>query len=535
MAKLASANEQSREVAAEFAVQRLLVAAAFPHRVSELMLRETLVSWIVLTGQYAYKIKKCVALPFMDCSTLARRHELCLCEVRLNRRLAPDLYLDVVAITQAADGPRVGGDGRVIEYAVRMRQFDESQQLDALLNARAVATAEVEDLAVSIASFHRAAPVAAPAVAFPHTSMLRAAIMGNLATLLTQTCLVSQLGDLGRLVDFTHDSYHDLLPLLEQREAYGFIRECHGDLHAGNIVRWHGHLTPFDCLEFDPDLRWIDVMNDVAFLVMDLLSHHRPDLAYAFLNHYLDKSGDYSGVRLLRFYAIYRALVRAKVDALQADGPVQRADAFISRLCVRMSTAITLMDRPPPCLIIMHGVSGSGKSWLSQRLSYVLPAIRLRSDIERRRLRSSAPTAVELRGTTMDPYSPEFTQRTYERLAEGAEACLHGGESVIVDATFLHFEQRHRFQALAGKLGVRYVIVDCPTAVDVAQDRVLRRQSAGTDASEAGLAVLTRQLADQDAFVPQEYRHVVRVDTTKPDTLTNTLAALRQEEPATCE
>ena len=209
----------------------------------------------------------------------------------------------------------------------------------------------------------------------------------------------TQLPEMGTLIDWTHDYLHNSLSRLRQREQSGFIRECHGDLHARNVVRWRGRLTPFDCLEFDPKLRWIDVMNDVAFLVMDLVAHNRGDLAFTFLNSYLEHTGDYDGVRLLPFYAVYRALVRAKVDSIGAEGDLAQREEFRRRLRMRVKTAAAFISAPSPALIIMHGPSGSGKSSLSERLVVQLGAVRIRSDLERKRLAGSQPDAARTPGS----------------------------------------------------------------------------------------------------------------------------------------
>jgi aminoglycoside phosphotransferase family enzyme len=268
-----------------------LTPAAFPHPIVRLDVRETHISWVVLTGPYAYKIKKNVRFDFLDASTPERRHDLCQEELRLNRRLAGDLYVDVVSITRDAGGLRVGGQGQVLDYAVRMKQFDVAQELPQLLASSAVGSDELTDLALRLADFHRQAPCAPASPEFPHTRELHDAVLGNLALLLSHLEDQTLMAEMGAIIDWTHDYLHDSLDALRSREAHGAIRECHGDLHAGNIVRWAGRLVPFDCLEFDPKLRWIDVMNDIAFLVMDLRARDRADLAFTFLNAYVERTG----------------------------------------------------------------------------------------------------------------------------------------------------------------------------------------------------------------------------------------------------
>ncbi len=370
-----------------FKIDELLSATAFAHPVDCLESLETNTSWIVLTGKYAYKIKRSVALEFLDMTRLERRRFLCEEELRLNRRLAPELYLGVVPIVRCADGLHIDRRGEAVEYAVRMRQFDRSQELSSLLIRGDVATGEIDSLAERLADFHSSAARAADIGQFAHTEYMRGAVLGNLAVLLSHLHDQAEIPGLGALTDWTRDFLDKALPWCRRREQAGWIRECHGDLHARNIVRWRGKLTPFDCLEFDPKLRWIDVVSDIAFLFMDLTARGRQDLAFAFLNRHAERTGDYDGIRLLRFYAVYRALVRAMVDTLAAERDPRRRDEWARRFRARVQFAADFMNpRSPPVLILMHGPSGSGKSALSEQLVRELGAVRIRSDVERKRL-----------------------------------------------------------------------------------------------------------------------------------------------------
>src|ERR1700730_11235261 len=309
MATATATSPAQNTVTPGFRPSELLTPSAFPHPVGRLEIRETNLSWVIFTGPYAYKIKKLVKLDFIDTSALETRRHLCEEELRLNQRQAADLYVDVVAIARDAGRVRVGGQGGIIEYAVRMKQFDASEELSALLEHGTVSPQDIADFAERLSEFHASAPRASCALDYLHTEQLHDAVLGNLAILLSHLDADTNVPQLGALIDWTHDFLHDSHAQLRMREQSGFIRECHGDLHASNVVRWRGRLVPFDCLEFDPKLRWIDVMNDISFLFMDLVSHERADLGFAFLNGHLEVTGDYAGLRLIRFYAIYRALV----------------------------------------------------------------------------------------------------------------------------------------------------------------------------------------------------------------------------------
>jgi hypothetical protein len=505
----------------------ILRPSAFPHPVGKLELRETNLSWVILTGLYAYKIKKSVQFAFIDASTLEKRRRMCEEELRLNRRLAPELYMDVVFITHDADGARVVGKGPVIEYAVRMRQFDASEELSALLENGTVSAHEMTQFAERLAEFHAGAERTARGADYLYTGQLHDAVLGNLAILLSHLDDNASFPELGTLVDWTHDRLHDSLTRLEMREQSGFIRECHGDLHARNVVRWRGRLIPFDSLDFDPKLRWIDTMNDVAFMVMDLIAHDRNDLASAFLNSYLENSGDYDGVELLPFYAVYRALVRAMVDSIGAKGDVAHRDEYRRRLQLRVETAAAFIHRPKATLFIMHGPSGSGKSWLSERLAAQFEAVRVRSDVERKRLAGFRSLDARVHTAEQGIYTPEFSHRTYARLLESAESCLKGSVNVIVDAAFLCGEPRRLFRELAARQGSRFVIVSCEADYSVLTKRIEGRRQSHADPSDADIAVLDRQLHDLEPLCPDERLHAIAVDTGRADAYEKVLLSIQ--------
>jgi aminoglycoside phosphotransferase family enzyme/predicted kinase len=527
MANTAAITSARYDVSTGFTPADMLVPSAFPHPVVRLEVRETNISWVILTGPYAYKIKKSVRLDFLDASTLARRLHLCEEELRLNRRLAGDLYLDVVAITQEADGIRIAGFGPAIEYAVRMKQFEASEELSALLEHSRVGEQECVDLGQRLARFHGSAAQAPFDENFPHTRHLHDAVLGNLAALLSHLDADAALPEMGTLIDWTHDYLHDSLVPLRMREQTGAIRECHGDLHARNVVRWNGQLIPFDCLEFDPILRWIDVMNDVAFLVMDLTAHGRKDLAFAFLNAYLERTGDYDGVRHLSFYSVYRALVRAMVDSLSAERDLGHQNEFRDRLRMRVKAAAAYLARPAPTLFIMHGPSGSGKSWLSERLVPLLGAVRIRSDVERKRLAGIPASMIDNVGFEQGMYKPEISHRTYARLLECAEGCLMGGVDAIVDAAFLNGADRRSFRDMAMREGFGFIILMCEADSLALAERVQRRAQFRIDPSEAGVEVLNRQLLNKEPLGANERSGAIAVDTTDPQACQRALAAIR--------
>ncbi len=511
-----------------FRIEELLTGAAFGHPVGDLRITETHVSWVVLTGDFAYKIKKPVSFAFLDATALARRRWLCEEEVRLNRRLAPELYLGVVPIRRAAGGLRVAavgeahGAGEPVEYAVCMRQFDAREELPALLARNAVTVADVAALAARLAAFHRLAARAGAAGELRRSGEPREAVLGSLASLLAHLEPRRPPPEIGLVVDWIHDRLPALGEAFRMREACGFVRECHGDLHARNIVRWRGALTPFDCMEFDPHLRWIDVMSDLAFLFMDLVAHERRDLAFALLSAYAEDTGDYGGIRLLPFYAVYRAVVRAMVDGLSAEQrPAERSE-YYARLQRRVHAAFGFVRSASPLLLIMFGPSGSGKTWLSERLVPRIPAVRIRSDVERKRLAGPAPGEL---------YSPAMTRATYGHLLACAESCLEAGMSALVDAAFLDGAERRPFADLAGRLDARFVIISCRAPDHLMRSRVAARARAGTDASDADLTVLSRQLREFEPLSADEQARAIMVDTAAVDAAERAAEQLRRAAP----
>ncbi|MBV9727142.1 MAG: phosphotransferase, partial [Gammaproteobacteria bacterium] len=346
---------------------------------------ETHISWVLLTGRFAYKIKRAVHYPFVDLRPAVQRRELCHEEVRLNRRFAPKLYLDVRPVRYRRGEARIGGAGPIIEHAVRMRQFPRSQQLDALLERRRIEPAELEDFGADLARVHQSLPAARGGQGWGEPASQISMIKHNAAECARAAEYLRGAAALGlqralRALQVSLGEWADAAwPLLAQRFAAQRVRECHGDLHAGNIVRQERRLLPFDCLEFDPALRWIDVADEVSFLVADLHARQRPLHAQAFLNGYLASSGDYQACLLMPVFRAHRALVRAKVTALSGATRASARARLPARQVRRTFASYLEIARAAlaprrPALVLMSGVSGSGKTWVARRLAPPLDA-----------------------------------------------------------------------------------------------------------------------------------------------------------------
>ncbi|HVN46844.1 MAG TPA: AAA family ATPase [Steroidobacteraceae bacterium] len=515
-------------------LQALLQRRAYPHPVRAVDVIETHISWVLLTGAFAYKIKRPVHYAFIDQRSARQRRALCHEEVRLNRRFAPALYLGVCAIRRRGGEARIGGSGSVIEHAVRMRQFPHSQQLAALLTARRIEPAELASFGAQLASVHAALPAARAGQQWGEPGAQIAAIKQNAAECVRAAAALARQAPgrdiaalratqarLGRWADAAW-------PLLAARFAARRVRECHGDLHAGNIVRYQGRLLPFDCLEFDAALRWIDVADEVSFLVADLEARGRPRHAHAFLDGYLRASGDYQGCLLLPVFRAHRALVRIKVMALTASAPgTSPAAARAARGSFRsyLECATRALAPRRPALVLMSGLSGSGKTWLAGQLSPALQAVHLRSDIERKRLAGLEPLARSASALARGLYTQEMSTAVYDRLAECAADALAGGYTTIVDATFGRVAERLRLRALAARLGVTLCIVYCHAPRSVLRRRLMQRARRGKDPSEANIEVLRWQ---EGHFVPpstEEARLVLDAARLAPAQLVRRIAA----------
>ncbi|HEX5047117.1 MAG TPA: AAA family ATPase [Gammaproteobacteria bacterium] len=490
---------------------RALVAAlarpeCYGPAVHEVRVVETHISWVFLTGERAYKVKKPVKLPFVDFSTLELRKRFCDEELRLNRRLAPELYLGVVPIGGSPQAPRIGATPP-FEYAIEMRQFPDDARLDRQVEAGSLPAGALLEFADRLAQFHDRQPPLAPPAGAATDSV--AAAVTNVDEL--EPYLPDEHERVAKLRAWTKREGEAILPTLERRAAGGAHRECHGDLHLENLLLTDGRVVAFDALEFDRKLREIDVASETSFLVMDLLAHGRADLAYAFLTRYLETGGDYDGLAVLRFYLVNRALVRAKVRALKAAQ--QYAEHGRDAPAPYLDLAAELAAPGSPLLVVTHGLSGSGKTHVTTELIGRLPALRVRSDLERKRLlglSADARTASPVGGGSYDPGASE---QTYGRLADIARTALEHGFNLIVDAAFLRRPEREQFRGVALRSGARFAILDCTAPEAELRRRIEARAARGRDASEATTAVLDWQLETQEPLDAGELAHSERVDT----------------------
>ncbi len=460
-------------------IASLLDPGRYPHAAKSVRRIETHISWVLLAGRYAYKIKKAVHPDFLDFTTLEARLHFCMEELRLNKRLAPDLYLEVMPIGGTPENPILGALP-AIEYAVRMRRFAARNRLDRLAAKGKLEAAHIDALARKIAKFHLEIP-SAPAGERYGLDMPKTM---HLAFHELRERLGEEVSELEQEIA---QEYSKIEPLVKERVEAGYVRECHGDLHLGNIALIGGDPVPFDCLEFDPKLRWTDPVNEIAFPFMDLVHSGKEELAWRFLNAYLEITGDYAGLPLLRYFASCRATVRGMVDAIRAS----QSGADFEPCRKHLALASRLLRREMPRLFITHGLPGSGKTTWAVQAAARERAIRIRSDVERKRLHDIAPEARTRSGIDSGIYSESSTREVYAFLLHKAANLLDAGFSVIVDASFPQRKQRDEFRGLAEARGLSFSIASMHADYETLKRRICERRN---DASEADLSVLERMM-----------------------------------------
>ncbi|MCA9096825.1 MAG: AAA family ATPase, partial [Planctomycetaceae bacterium] len=466
-------------------IRGLLRPEAYGHPVERFELLETHISWVILTGKYAYKIKKPVDFGFVNFTTLELREHFCQEELRLNRRLAEDLYLGVVPIYGPMETPSFQGGGTPIEYAVKMLEFPQSVLLPEVLARGELSEELIDHLAHDVAQFQTRAAVASAGGDYGSPESILSATVECLKPLASSPELRERIQELDKWVA---EEYSQLTRTFLERRATGFVREGHGDMHLGNMLLRGTRIEIFDCLEFNASLRWIDGISEVAFLVMDLEDRGRGDLGWRFLNGWLEETGDYAGMRLWNWYYCYRALVRAKVAFLrlgQSDLKPHDLEKLNRELTSYLELAERMTSPSKPRLVITSGVSGTGKSYWTGQLAARCEFVRLRSDVERKRLYADRPGI-----SPGELYSQEATEQTYSRLYEQAEALLRAGFTVVVDATFLRRNRREQFRELAKRLDVAAELIEFTAPVEVLQERIRKRQQEGKDPSDEDLQVL---------------------------------------------
>lgn len=521
-------------------IQAMLDPAFYPHPVqTPIQLIQTHISYILLTGDYAYKVKKPLDFGFLNFTTLQQRRHFCQEELRMNQRGAPGLYLEVLPITQVNGHFQLNGSPGstdcVVEYALKMRQFPQESLLSNLFARGELTAALMEELGRVVAAFHAQTETNDYIRSFGRPERVREAFDENYRQ--TQRYIggpqtAQQYQETQAYTDWFFAERQDLF---QQRLDQDRIRECHGDLHLGNICLWEGKLLLFDCIEFNESFRFVDVMYDVSYAVMDLDARHRPDLGNAYLNTYLEETGDWEGLKILPIYLNRQAYVRAKVTSFLLDDPAAaeetKAEAFqTAAQYYRLAWEYTQPKQGR--LLIMSGLSGSGKSTVARHLARQQGAIHIRSDAVRKHL---AGIPLRERGGPA-VYTPEMTAKTYQRLLQLGTELAQEGYTVILDAKFDRQELRGMAIAQAQARGIPLRILHCYAPTTLLQERLQRRASSQTDETSASSTqasggagdllsapdiadatadMLSKQQADWQDFTESEQPFVTAVDTSQ--------------------
>lgn len=500
----------------------LLLPSAYPEPTHQVRLVQTHVSCLFITDRYVYKVKKAVNFGFLDFSQLEQRHYFCSEEVRLNTRLCPGMYLGVVPICQSADGIAIAGAGTVIEYAVKMQRLPAERMLHHLLVTEQVTTTEIQAIAATIAEFHRTAISNEEITRYGRPEILMENWTDNFQQLAAEITSDFPIADLQQIDRWGIHFLTSNDALLRKRFASGFIRDCDGDIHSDNICLAE-QVRIFDCIEFNPCFRYSDTAADLAFLLMDLDHHRRPDLAEVAVARYTAITGDNECRALLPFYKVYRALIRAKVEALRSQdqqcSTLERQESKDKATAyLRLARGLTVRQQLPCSLIMMCGLMGSGKTTLASALAYELGLPVIRSDQIRKELAGIAPLTPISTGYGCGLYAPQQTSQTYTTMAQQARMALQKSTSIIIDASFGDQEQRKQFAKLAAERDCPWYMLYLSGSDELHKQRLNTRSTSGTDASDGRVELYDQQKAQFNT--PAIDAHTLQLDASQTlDTL----------------
>jgi uncharacterized protein len=490
--------------------QKMLQPEFYPHPVQEpIGFVQTHISYVFLTGEYAYKAKKPMNFGFLDYSTLEKRQHFCHEELRMNQRGAPGLYLDVLPITQSGDDFALGGEGAAVEYVVKMRQFPESALLSSVYERGELTEELLVRLAKAIAQFHQTCPINDYIRSFGEVAKVRQAFDENYQQTEGYIGRPQTQQQFDETQAYTDRFFAERADLFTQRIQNNWIRECHGDPHLGNICLWQDELMLFDCIEFNEPFRFVDVMYDIAYIVMELALRQRPDLSAIFLSAYVEQTGDWEGLQVLPIYVNRQTYVRAKVTSFMLDDPgVPEAEK--QKGSDRAATYYRLAwDYAKPQqgkIFLTCGLSGSGKSTTAKQIARQTGGIYIRSDAVRKHL---GGVPLDQRGGD-DLYSAEMTQQTYARLMELGVTLAQQGYTVILDAKYDRQDLRMAVIEAAKGAEIPLQIIHCDAPLEVLSDRL--RQRTG-DIADATADLLPQQSLEPFSDIEKPY--VTTLDTTQ--------------------
>jgi aminoglycoside phosphotransferase family enzyme/predicted kinase len=462
---------------------------------------QTHVSWLFLTDTHVFKLKKPDKFGFLDFSTLDLRRFYCHEELRLNRRLCPDIYEQVIELRETEAGAVFTGGGKTIDYAVMMKRLPADRMLDRLVDSGNVSVKEIQNVAFEISRFHSLASTSPHISEFGSLEQIQFNWRENFeqtAQFNKSTIPPSVSVNISSYVEEFINTHHSIFA---ERIDNGFIRDCNGDIHLGNICLQNESAYIFDCIEFNERFRYSDTAADIAFLLMDLDYHHRSDLADAALTAYITASGDTECVKIITFYKVYRAFVRGKVESMQLNdtGITEEEHVIAQKSAIRyfrLAQGYCLRSRLHPTLFITCGTMGCGKSTLAGQLSFELGLATFNSDYTRKELAGIPPVTSVKTSFGEGLYSKDMSKVTYRKLEQLAKHELSSGHSVIIDAGFGTRDERARFARLASSQGADFIILYIQCEQKEQLRRLSERSSRGVSVSDGRVELLKRQQTD---------------------------------------
>ncbi len=492
-------------------IHQMLEPSFYPHWTQDIIeLVQTHTAYVLLTGRYAYKVKKPVDYGFLNYATLTARKHYVEEELRLNKRTAAAIYIDAVPIYQIGEIFSLSGDGKPVEYVVKMHQFPANSLFSDLLDQGQLTPELMRSLAHQVADFHDRAITNEYIQSFGIVEKLRPAFEENYLQSQSYIGRGQTQKQLQETKAYTDEAFTKWQECFQNRIKHNKIRECHGDLHLRNICLWKNKIFLFDCIEFNEAFRYVDTMYDVAFTVMDCDARGHHDLGYAFLNTYLEDTGDWEGLEVLPLYLSRQAYVRAKVTSFLLDRSNMSVDQT-QHLQTQAQAYYTLAWRytQPQSgrLILMSGLSGSGKSTVARKLACLIGAIHIRSDAVRKHL---ADIPLQQRGDA-SLYTPVLTQQTYDRLCDLGIRLATLGYTVILDAKYDRINNRQRVLNQAKAVNVSAAILVCTAPLAVLRQRLQQRTD---DIADATAELLTSQQATSEALTKDENSLAIYLDTT---------------------
>lgn len=509
-------------------IAQMRQADFYPHGVVEnIQLVQTHASYVFLTGKYAYKIKKSVDYGFLDYSTLAKRKYFLETELRLNQKIAPELYLQVMAISKQDNRLILGGAENIIEYTLKMHQFPQENLFSNLLEAGKLSgdypagrlRDRFRELGKVVAQFHNQTETNEYISSFGTVAKIQPAFEENYRQSQKYIGVVQTQEQFAATKAFSDVFFAERENLFLTRVKQQKIKECHGDLHLNNICLWQDQIQLFDRIEFNESFRFVDTMYDVAFTIMDLEARNQPDLANIFLNSYLENTGDWEGLLVLPLYLSRQAYVRAKVNSFLLDDPqiseserksAQQLARNYYRQAYQFTQIKTGKSGKSGKLILMSGLSGSGKSTVARTIARKIGAIQIRSDAVRKHL---AGIPLDQPGTDAI-YTASMSQKTYDRLLELGVILAQAGYTVILDAKYDRLALRQPVITQAQEQNIPLQILYCTAPMTVLCDRLNQRQG---DISDAGVDLINSQRLQAESFTAAEQAYVTTIDTTQAD------------------